>query len=73
MGRVALSNGGQRNVWERYLVYIGLFFGKVELTETLVLDLLEKVIPEELADKGVFEGLVRSVRGGQSLDIVRVE
>lgn len=58
---------------ERYLVYIGLFFRKVKLAEALVLDFLEKVVPEELADKGVFEGLARRVRAGQALDIVRGE
>ena len=58
---------------ERYLVYVGLFFRKVKFAEALVLDFLEKVVPEELADKGVFEGLARRVRAGQALDVVRVE
>ena len=49
---------------ERYLVYVGLFFRKVKFAEALVLDFLEKVVPEELADKGVFEGLARRVRAG---------
>ena len=67
------ATGEEKGRRERYLVYVGFFFRKVKFAETLVLDFLEKVIPKELADKGVFEGLVRRVRGGQSPDIVRVE
>jgi hypothetical protein len=58
---------------EAYLVYVGLFFCKVKFAETLILDFLEEIVPEKFFDEGVFEGLARSVRGDQSIDIVRVE
>lgn len=45
----------------------------MKFAETLVLDFLEELIPEELPDEGVFEGLARSVRLGESVDVVRVE
>jgi hypothetical protein len=45
----------------------------VKFAETLILDFLEEIVPEEFIDEGVFERFARSVRGGQSVDIVRVE
>jgi hypothetical protein len=45
----------------------------VKFAETLVLDFLEELVPEELPDEGVFEGLALSVRGGQTIDVVRVK
>jgi hypothetical protein len=45
----------------------------VKFAETLILDFLEEIIPEKFFDEGVFERFARSVRGGQSIDIVRVE
>jgi hypothetical protein len=45
----------------------------VKFAETLVLDLLEEIVPEELSNEGVFEGLARRVGRGQCTHIVRVE
>ena len=56
-----------------YLVYVGLFFCKVKFVETLVFDLQEEIVAEQVFDEGVFERLVRRVRGGESADVVRVE
>jgi hypothetical protein len=45
----------------------------VKFAETLILDFLEEVVSEEFVDEGVFEGFARSIRGDQSIDVIRVE
>ena len=56
-----------------YLVYVGLFFCKVKFVETLIFDLQEEIVAEQVFDEGVFERLARRVRAGESADVVRVE
>lgn len=77
--RSILNNKRGRGSWEMcvegfvYLVYVGLFFGKVEFAKALILDLLEEILAEQFFDEGMFERLARRVRGGQSADVVRIE
>ena len=56
-----------------YLVYVGLFFCKVKFVETLIFDLQEEVVAEQVFDEGVFERLAGRVRAGESADVVPVE
>ena len=71
--KTPLSKVGKKRSGRAYLVYVGLFFCKVKFAETLVLDTLEEIVPEEFFDEDVFEGFARGIRGGQSIDIIRVE
>ena len=64
---------GEGGRYGTYFVYVGLFFCKVKFAETLILDFLEEIVAKKFVDEGVFEGFARSVRGGQSIDIIRVE
>ena len=45
----------------------------MKFVETLVFDLQEEIVAEQVFDEGVFERLIRRVRGGESADVVRVE